>query len=188
MSKSTVFHTDDPNDLTSGKIGFRCKYQEEAVMESWKVPFIGGRVLRALEQHVIEERSKQSTYGPYCSIVQSSGMGKSRLLDEFSKNHFLIPVNLRRKGTSGFPPPDDAIRDLLTQIDENGMLHFLIVLFEKTTRVITDELKGASSRSERITKFREFMTDDQTMTSVGGKRRTFYNEIAEAVVVVSRVY
>ncbi|KAH8990142.1 hypothetical protein EDB86DRAFT_3104146 [Lactarius hatsudake] len=180
MSRSTA---NDPDDLTSSKIGIRRKYQEEAVMESWKVPFIGGPVLRALEQHVIEERSKQSTYGPYCSIVQSSGMGKSRLLDEFSKNHFLIPVNLRRKETSGFPPPDDAIRDLLTQIDENGMLHFLIVLFEKTTRVITDELKGASSRSERITKFREFMAQGQTMTGVGEKRRTFYDEIAAEVKV-----
>ncbi|KAH9082179.1 hypothetical protein EDB83DRAFT_620620 [Lactarius deliciosus] len=105
----------------------------------------------------------------------------SHLLDEFSKNHFLIPVNLRRKETTGFPPPDDAIRDLLTQIDENGMFHFLTVLFEKTTRVITDELKGATSRSERITKFREFMTDGQTMASVGEKRRTFYNEIAAEV-------
>ncbi|KAH8992520.1 hypothetical protein EDB92DRAFT_1858291 [Lactarius akahatsu] len=181
-----VFHTeihDDPDDLTSSKIGVHRKYQEEAVTKSWKVPFIGDRALQALEWHVIEEKNKAMAYGPYCSIVQSSGMGKSRLLDEFSKNHFLIPVNLRRKETSGFPPPDDAIRDLLTQVDENGMLHFLIVLFEKTTRVITNELKGATTRSTRITKFREFMTEGQTMAGVGEKRQTFYNEIAAEVKV-----
>ncbi|KAH8998873.1 hypothetical protein EDB86DRAFT_3075930 [Lactarius hatsudake] len=175
-----VFHTKIPDDLTSG---VHRKYQEEAVTKSWKAQFFGDRVLSALGQHVIVEKRKPSAYGPYCSIVQSSGMGKSRLLDEFSKNHFLIPVNLRRKETTGFPPPDDAIRDLLTQIDENGMFRFLTVLFEKTTRVITDELKGATSRSERITKFREFMTDGQTMASVGEKRRTFYNEIAADVKV-----
>ncbi|KAH9039905.1 hypothetical protein EDB84DRAFT_1019205 [Lactarius hengduanensis] len=176
-----VFYTKIPDDLTSGENQVHRKHQEEAVTKSWKVQFIGDRVLLALGRHVIAERCKPSAYGPYCSIVQSSGMGKSRLLDEFSKNHFLIPVNLRRKETTGFPPPDDAIRDLLTQIDENGMFHFLIVLFEKTTRVITDELKGATSRSERITQFREFMTDGQTMASVGEKRRTFYNEIAAEV-------
>ncbi|KAH9175259.1 hypothetical protein EDB89DRAFT_2092796 [Lactarius sanguifluus] len=173
-----VFHTKIPDDLSSG---VHRKYQEEAVTKSWKAQFVGDRVLLALRRHVIVEKRKPSAYGPYCSIVQSSGMGKSRLLDEFSKNHFLIPVNLRRKDTTGFPPPDDAIRDLLTQIDENGMLRFLTVLFEKTTGVITDELKGATSRSERITKFREFMTDGQTMASVGEKRRTFYKEIAAEV-------
>ncbi len=67
----------------------------------------------------------------------------------------------------GFLPPDDAIRNLLTKSDENGMLHFLIELFQRTTSVITDDLKEARSRSERITKFREFMTNGQTMASVG---------------------
>jgi hypothetical protein len=28
-------------------------------------------------------------------------MGKSRLLDEFAKEHFVIPVNLRESGTRG---------------------------------------------------------------------------------------
>ncbi|KAH9065663.1 hypothetical protein EDB87DRAFT_1592316, partial [Lactarius vividus] len=87
---------DDPDDLTLCKIGVHHKYQE-AVTESWKTPFIGKRVLQALEQHIIGERKKPLAYDPYCSIVQSSGMGNSRLLDEFSKNHFLIPANLRRK-------------------------------------------------------------------------------------------
>ncbi|KAH9081566.1 hypothetical protein EDB83DRAFT_2214337 [Lactarius deliciosus] len=119
-------------------------------------------------------------YGPYCSIVQSSGMGKSRLLDEFSKTHFLIPINLCRKEANGFPPPDDAIRNLLTQSDENGMLLFLVVLFQKTAKVIT-ELTNVTSRSERITKFREFMADGQTVASVGAKRRSFYDEIANTM-------
>jgi hypothetical protein len=36
----------------------------------------------------------KNMYARYCSIVQSSGMGKSRLVDEFSKDHFLVLVNL----------------------------------------------------------------------------------------------
>jgi hypothetical protein len=40
-------------------------------------------------------------YGRYSSIVQSFWMGKSRLLDEFSKNFFTIPINLRYANPGG---------------------------------------------------------------------------------------
>lgn len=39
-------------------------------------------------------------YARLLPVVQSSGMGKSRLIDEFSKKHFVIPFNLR-EGTHG---------------------------------------------------------------------------------------
>ncbi|KAH9064242.1 hypothetical protein EDB87DRAFT_1680907 [Lactarius vividus] len=90
----------------------------------------------------------------------------------------------------GFSPPDDAVRDLLTQRDPVGgnktfvrSLHFLVALFQRAASVITNDLKGASSRSERIRRFREFMTDGQTMTSIGTKRRNFYKEIVDYVEV-----
>jgi hypothetical protein len=91
----------------------------------------------------------------------------------------------------GFPPPDHAIRDLLTQNDGETvyfrMLHFFSVLFEKTTSLITNELK-AKNRSQRITKFMEFMSEGQTGTSVGVKRQNFYENIAAVVESVSRIY
>ncbi|KAH8997240.1 hypothetical protein EDB92DRAFT_1395872 [Lactarius akahatsu] len=121
-------------------------------VHTWRAPFIGEHALEALELHVIEQKTKSESYGPYCSIVQSSGMGKSRLLDEFSRSNFLIPINLRKPGTEA--------------------------LFDKTRLVVTDMAK---SRSERITRFRDFMTDGQTMGSVGEKRRKFYDEIVVTV-------
>jgi hypothetical protein len=71
-----------------------------AVKMSWDAPYIG-KAVRALKKHVVEERGKAGAYAPFCSIVQSSGMGKSRLVDELSKQHFLIPVNLREAGAGG---------------------------------------------------------------------------------------
>ena len=58
-------------------------------------------------------------------------MGKSRLVDEFARTHFLIPVNLRQefqKGheghglyrVSGFPPPDIAARNFLISANEGS--------------------------------------------------------------------
>ncbi len=72
-----------------------------AAMKSWDAPFVRTGSLEALAVHIAEERGKEGSYAPYCSFVQSSGMGKSRLLDEFSKEHFLIPVNLRRANARG---------------------------------------------------------------------------------------
>ena len=64
--------------------------------------------MNALERH-IQKVLKRVLYASYCSIVQSSGMGKSRLLDEFSKRHFLIPINLREKGSQGVLYPSDSL-------------------------------------------------------------------------------
>ncbi|KAL5478557.1 hypothetical protein ACEPAI_2741 [Sanghuangporus weigelae] len=54
-----------------------------------------------------------------CAVVQSSGMGKSRTIYELGKTHFLIPMILR-KGTSGYPPPDDEVRDFLVMSDSGA--------------------------------------------------------------------
>jgi hypothetical protein len=179
-------------------------------LKSWEAPFVGTGALDALEQHVKGVISQRDAYAPYCSIVQSSGMGKSRLLHEFSRTQFVIPITLREQDSTGtydrsflplwpvtpiflgFPPPDNAIRNLLTpggrgSIVYSRMLHFLSVLFEKTKSVII-EFKDAKSQSDRITRFRDFMTDGQTDEKVGANREFFYGDIARCVETVSRVY
>ena len=44
----------------------------------------------------------------YLAVIQSSGMGKSRTIDELPKEHFVIPINLRNTGTGilSLTPPD----------------------------------------------------------------------------------
>jgi len=84
----------------------------------------------------------------------------------------------------GFPPPDDAVRDLLTKYecryDESysRSLHFLAALFKRTVSVITVELKEARSRSERIRQFREFMTGGKTMAGVGERDGNFTRRLS----------
>jgi hypothetical protein len=64
--------------------------------------------VNALKRH-IQEVLKRVLYASYCSIVQSLGMGKSHLLDEFSKRCFLIPINLCEKGSQGVLYPSDSL-------------------------------------------------------------------------------
>jgi hypothetical protein len=72
-----------------------------AIENSWNSDFIGESLLKGLRSHVAALLLDSQLYGRYCSIIQSSGMGKSRLLDEFSKEHFLIPINLRSARNRG---------------------------------------------------------------------------------------
>ncbi|KAH7334543.1 hypothetical protein B0J17DRAFT_631300 [Rhizoctonia solani] len=52
-------------------------------------------------------------YNRSISIIQSSGMGKSRLVNESAKEVFTIPANLREElpdGVKTYPPPDEELR------------------------------------------------------------------------------
>lgn len=63
--------------------------------------FIGNAHL-ALKKHILHHNARMSnSYEPYCAIVQSSGTGKSRTVDEFSKYNFVIPVNVRKPKVGG---------------------------------------------------------------------------------------
>ena len=47
------------------------------------------------------DRSEPEIYAHYTAVAQSSGMGKSRTVDEMAKDHLVIPINLRETGLSG---------------------------------------------------------------------------------------
>lgn len=76
------------------------KHSLPAIEESWTDKFIG-KAPQALREHIQDCCKKAaadegpSYYGKFIPIIQSSGMGKSRLADEFSMSSFLIPINLR---------------------------------------------------------------------------------------------
>ncbi|KAI0255536.1 hypothetical protein BJV78DRAFT_1176571 [Lactifluus subvellereus] len=51
---------------------------------------------------------------PNGDIVNSSGTGKSRTVDEVAREILTVPMCLREDGSQGFPPPDVALRGWLT--------------------------------------------------------------------------
>jgi hypothetical protein len=164
---------------------------------------LGGLVLKALEAHVFKQMTNPHTYARFCSIVQSSGMGLSRLLNEFSKTHFLIPINLRPENSHsasilflflfffllysysrllGFPPADVAVRVFLTKYDSNDpeiqqKSYSRACHYLLSLFVHTADLivtLGADNKDDRIVKFREHMSERQTFVSVGTNRLNFY--------------
>ena len=78
-----------------------------AIENSWTTAFVGQSPLNGLRDHILQLLESEiwvsgmPIYERYCPIVQSSRMGKLRLIDEFSKKYFLIPVNLRARSDRG---------------------------------------------------------------------------------------
>ena len=132
-------------------------------------------------------------------------MGKSRLLDEFSKHFFMIPINLRSSDSKGsfipvtfracltcligYPPPDHIVRDFLTgggiepQDVSCRIGNFLIALLEVTKEVIPEL---GDDQFTRIKGFREFMSKDQHMESAGSLRIGFYKKVVALAETVSQ--
>lgn len=109
-----------------------------ATIDAWSVDFEGKNhellveCLRSMNRgRNEEERKKGRLYRNFTSIVQSSGMGKSRTVDEASKIVFTLPFNIRDSKENGtslsksfvsfilsslaahYPPPDSNVRNVL---------------------------------------------------------------------------
>lgn len=95
-------------------------------MESWGVKYVGN-AHDLLYEYLADFREFKNIYARFTSIVQSSGMGKSRTVDELSRKHLVVPLCLREGWSGkfsnvctvlrlltlapGFPPSDNDVRD-----------------------------------------------------------------------------
>ncbi|KIL64400.1 hypothetical protein M378DRAFT_163135 [Amanita muscaria Koide BX008] len=162
-------------------------------MLSWKSPFIG-KAHKALYDTIsnVCSGSARNIYERLLAVVQSSGMGKSRMIDELSKEQFVIPINLRITGT-GFPPGDYVVSKFLvhapfTPDDASRRAQaFLISLFEITAKTVPDldrvlggiisKLVVADRPTSNAQKFRLFMSHGQSYSQPGELRRKFYHQV-----------
>lgn len=92
-------------------------YSSSATEDSWNETYIGQAHV-ALKAHTMSHwhlDPYHNPYAPYCAIIQSSGTGKSRMVDEFSKQNFVIPLNLRHPEAKGvhLPPMSLSLRPSL---------------------------------------------------------------------------
>lgn len=81
---------------------------ELATEKLWVYPFQGDAHLKLRDtiMHMNQERMPTQAYANMMSIIQSSGTGKSRLVDKLAEVVFTLPFNLR-------DPKEDECRFLL---------------------------------------------------------------------------
>ncbi|KAF9465579.1 hypothetical protein BDZ94DRAFT_1346066 [Collybia nuda] len=145
----------DVKKLTSGRgrdIGAAtpARNMTDVTEKAWKVKYVGNSdsVLVEALHAMNSERSRGAEYNNFMHIVQSSGMGKSRTVDEAAKIVFTLPFNLRpSEDTTAYPPPHTVVRDfivtpkigvLLKEKLEYRYLHFFKQLFDMVNGKLSD--------------------------------------------------
>ena len=163
---------------------------------SWNEQYVG-QAWKVLERKVHDAMQEELEYVRFFNVMQSSGMGKSRLVDEYSKHHIVIPLCLREDDetgelscnlaesltpSSGFPPADSRVRDFLCPDDQSyddslrAAHAFLFALFQVATRYFQDidkylvEIPEISSSTSLAQKFRRLMNTFHL-------RHAFYSDV-----------
>ncbi|KAF8339317.1 hypothetical protein F5887DRAFT_1232790 [Amanita rubescens] len=157
--------------------------QENATKKSWVRPY-HGRAADALWTHIRKHyrpSDAKEFHVHFCSVFQSSGMGKSRTI---GKKHFSIPINLRDAKSDGYPPADHEVRDFLTMKGTEAesyrrACHFIDALFQHTNYTLENEFDPQLGIEEVACEFRMRMTEGQTMKWHNEFRRQFYQQVIQ---------
>lgn len=90
--------------------------------DAWTAPYVG-KAEQIFHAAIVDESGKfndklqkefsQDYYAKVMPVVQSSGAGKSRLLDHYSTKHLGVSYTFRTGTQSGYPPGDPEILEVL---------------------------------------------------------------------------
>ncbi|EJU02253.1 hypothetical protein DACRYDRAFT_115988 [Dacryopinax primogenitus] len=140
--------------------------QEEATLKAWSSEYEGNGVdlFHKHDTHCCELfRAESSLFGNSFVVVNSSGMGKSRMVDESSKTLFTVLFVLRDV-RGGFPPPDSDVlayfqRTRTADECEIAIICFLKTLYDELTKLLKDrqEEVGTQKHAEIANWFRGYM-------------------------------
>ncbi|THU87163.1 hypothetical protein K435DRAFT_804533 [Dendrothele bispora CBS 962.96] len=145
-----------------------------------------------------ESRWDQTRYGHlnHVALNQSSGSGKSRMVDELAKLIPTIPINLRASADTrqyAYPHPDAFLRDLfIEELHFNPMhesvlqarfYHILIAVLELVTEKIVRlmEGKGWSELSELAQAWHQYLESNEQ-----AHRRELYEHAKNRVIAVEQ--
>ncbi|CAE6478689.1 unnamed protein product [Rhizoctonia solani] len=132
----------------------------------------------------------QAPYNWTISIVQSSGMGKSRMVEEAGNSVFTIPLNLcedMKQGKKPYPPPDRNMRQFFLECQGKTNLQqqieyavFLGVLFTRVSKLVKAQFPELT-KEKLPCAWADYLKEGQTVTEVGSNRRTLYEAVIQDV-------
>ncbi|KAF8667200.1 hypothetical protein RHS04_09343 [Rhizoctonia solani] len=162
-----------------------------SLLAAFQEPYVGTMhkcFVEALDSYPNLPNQKK-LYMRSISVVQSSGMGKSRMIDEAANLVFTIPANIREalpKGITTYPPPDVRLRayfeyhhsksDQLLQAEYAILLKHVFAAAAARVRSVAGDRKG----SELAAAWADYLKDGQADERVGGNREAFYEAAVTA--------
>lgn len=197
MSPSSV--KADSRDLLTGS-GVS---QETQVDESaWQETFRGDAadvfldtLYRLAEQPIRRSQcspgkpEQQIVYARYLPIVQSSGTGKSRMLDHVAQSNYVVPINIR-VAAGGFPPADKSVVkyfDRRLPDEPRARLGCAMTVLNAFWIGLLEQLLDRLVRPGHTTpsQWRTFFTEGMTATEHNLNRRRFFEAVCERANEVS---
>ena len=114
------------------------QFDEEVLSDlftCWTNEFKGASLMALCDFVVEQERvwSHDKYYAKIIPVIQSSGMGKSRLLSEFGKTTLSVYYTIRKPDETGYPPGDKSIRKLLSEQKDDEKSNLLAISFLAAT-------------------------------------------------------
>ncbi|QRV75811.1 G2/mitotic-specific cyclin cdc13 [Ceratobasidium sp. AG-Ba] len=182
------FHKGPPRILSIGSNRNLKSAFEEPYLEDIDDVFI--RSLNdARESYSRSDSVAKSPYNWSIAVIQSSGTGKSRMMEQVGNKVFTISINLREKvvGVDGmnktFPPPDDvlhnyfAARTQLTNNEQQGdYAVFLLVLFDTIAETIETRWEGMRGQDLALA-WAGHMKEGLTAAATGEIRQSIYASV-----------
>jgi hypothetical protein len=181
-----------------------------AFHQAWSDPWLGNNhILLANLMDQLHAPPTDRALKPYnhsIPVIQSSGMGKSRLVDEVACMKFCFPFNLRNPDPHGqygigslnyrqrtwldlhcpaYPPSDHCISHFFQEPGyedaiERKYTAFFVALFECAVDEVELALDGISSTSSSITeRWRDYLSSGATAFAVGDNRQKFYQAVTD---------
>ncbi|KAI9569482.1 hypothetical protein HD554DRAFT_2313539 [Boletus coccyginus] len=177
-----------------------------ATERAWNVDYVGDvatvlldRIKKSLPgpKRDYSPSSARSLYARYTAIIQSSGMGKSRAVDEIAKGELVIPMVLRPHDSTGYPPADPSIRNYLAD-SKPGVFQRVLAFLDASFVILAEVAESTEAPSEGLAplnksmpfarQFREYMNHGMTMTRHGEFREKFYDRVIKKADAVLEAY
>ncbi|QRV99088.1 hypothetical protein RhiJN_27107 [Ceratobasidium sp. AG-Ba] len=157
----------------------------DVTSKAWDTPYLGNA--DRLLEHAIHDMNRDrgsDAHANFVPIVQSSGTGKSRAVDQVARRVFTIPFNLREShDMTGFPPADPHMNSfILPQASEttseiySRYFLFFHTLFECVALHIQD-LNNCGTPQEFAYEFYKSLRD--TAKDGSSKREHLYKNVTE---------
>ncbi|KZT00611.1 uncharacterized protein LAESUDRAFT_753114 [Laetiporus sulphureus 93-53] len=166
----------------------------QPTISAWSRNFYGTahQTLYSSIERMNSSRVPEQLYSNYISIVQSSGTGKSRTVDEMARLVFTFPFNLRAEGYPGYayPAADSAIRDFLleqgSERNYDSIVAAYLVFFQHMFILTAQRLPTVGNSIEDQTvrsrsNAHELAEEWRTHLAKGDTRKIFYSQMVSAL-------
>ncbi|KAJ7211187.1 hypothetical protein GGX14DRAFT_623762 [Mycena pura] len=177
--KAIVEH--DPRDLLRNRQIMQQRRDDEidffdidpmvlsAVKEAWDCNYVGDFaeiLVQAIDKALGSSAGGYSNLG---SIIQSSGYGKSRMVDEVAKSRFTFPFNLRpaeESASLAYPHPDNCVREYFSRKHKQNVLTrdrlFFLHLFDLTFKKLNSIEFESKTAAELPELWREWLKSNRS--------------------------